>query len=708
MLDAGWLCHTSGNTQLVFIHGFYFYTLLPPLGSSQLLHLLHSSHVSRPLYCLGLSSPPSNLSFASHPPTPTTASTSAPVPTVPASGSSSASPAITGGPHPTVQPDRQSSSADPLSAGTIATLSVVSGGPAYTQIAQLPSNNSAPSLPSVSVVATQMNAPITGTSVGFASSGELASWQGMSKTTEPSFTFLGKKAQPSDLSCYEEDTLHLCYSEAPIRHPTLMATASAGITSLGATTGTIISSTAATEGDVESSSGTTKHSLSIGVDSASISTTGGITAKSRSTGAIPIDPQAATDCESTGASTVDPASAMTAPTTPSRDDQSGSAAWASTWAQLKPAAFPDAYRPKSSHTPPQWTADFQLEWAEVAVMQPISTSHVSQGAQSFGHTGGSQLPVSTDNDAAHLPGSTTDADSSQASALPGLDHVMVKERPAAISFTGCDIATNKENCISGSVDINISSGLSDNNCSGSSNNINGRTKSGSMTLPMAGYDRSCLKSTHVMRPSIPLNVSDACSNITSSQPLLVPASINNKASNDASLGGYDEPGGIGNAPYENDANEDGNDGTDVNGGVGSNGGAAVSNSGSFAPSLSEWWPSERQGTSVDRTQPLNSPLDNGSSERCWCQEAGPAKVVSPLTSANVASRFGIVDRSPFQETDGVLWKSCICDLEELFSGGNRVEWGHCLYNANYHPICGFAFELQWLVATGGRVGELVI
>ena len=38
---------------------------------------------------------------------------------------------------------------------------------------------------------------------------------------------------------------------------------------------------------------------------------------------------------------------------------------------------------------------------------------------------------------------------------------------------------------------------------------------------------------------------------------------------------------------------------------------------------------------------------------------------------------------------------------------DRVEWGNARYHAHYHPGAAFELELQWLVATGSILGELV-
>ena len=37
----------------------------------------------------------------------------------------------------------------------------------------------------------------------------------------------------------------------------------------------------------------------------------------------------------------------------------------------------------------------------------------------------------------------------------------------------------------------------------------------------------------------------------------------------------------------------------------------------------------------------------------------------------------------------------------------RVEWISLNYHCFYHPCCGFDFELNWIVATGGLLSEMV-
>ena len=38
---------------------------------------------------------------------------------------------------------------------------------------------------------------------------------------------------------------------------------------------------------------------------------------------------------------------------------------------------------------------------------------------------------------------------------------------------------------------------------------------------------------------------------------------------------------------------------------------------------------------------------------------------------------------------------------------DRIEWGSALYHTHYHPQAAFELELQWLVATGCVLGDLV-
>ena len=40
-------------------------------------------------------------------------------------------------------------------------------------------------------------------------------------------------------------------------------------------------------------------------------------------------------------------------------------------------------------------------------------------------------------------------------------------------------------------------------------------------------------------------------------------------------------------------------------------------------------------------------------------------------------------------------------------GSDRTEWGNARYHAHYHAQAAFELELQWLVATGCILGELV-
>ena len=37
----------------------------------------------------------------------------------------------------------------------------------------------------------------------------------------------------------------------------------------------------------------------------------------------------------------------------------------------------------------------------------------------------------------------------------------------------------------------------------------------------------------------------------------------------------------------------------------------------------------------------------------------------------------------------------------------RTEWISLKYHSFYHPSCGYDFELDWIVATGGLVSDMV-
>ena len=37
----------------------------------------------------------------------------------------------------------------------------------------------------------------------------------------------------------------------------------------------------------------------------------------------------------------------------------------------------------------------------------------------------------------------------------------------------------------------------------------------------------------------------------------------------------------------------------------------------------------------------------------------------------------------------------------------RPEWATARYHAHYSPQCGFELQVQWMVATGGTLGDLV-
>ncbi|VDP74661.1 unnamed protein product [Echinostoma caproni] len=84
-------------------------------------------------------------------------------------------------------------------------------------------------------------------------------------------------------------------------------------------------------------------------------------------------------------------------------------------------------------------------------------------------------------------------------------------------------------------------------------------------------------------------------------------------------------------------------------------------------------------------------------------------VISDHTSelrSTVLQNTSITDKTGPQDGDSVHRKSCICDLDDA-TVGDRAEWTHCVYDATYHPLCAFTMELQWLVASGSRLNELV-
>ncbi|CAL8069644.1 unnamed protein product [Calicophoron daubneyi] len=84
-----------------------------------------------------------------------------------------------------------------------------------------------------------------------------------------------------------------------------------------------------------------------------------------------------------------------------------------------------------------------------------------------------------------------------------------------------------------------------------------------------------------------------------------------------------------------------------------------------------------------------------------------ASVDGFLTYATISSVCGVHGKMGYQETsEGVLRKSCICDLEGS-TVDDRAEWAHFVYDANYHPHCAFTLELQWLVASGAKLSDLV-
>ncbi|GAA51065.1 DEP domain-containing protein 5, partial [Clonorchis sinensis] len=77
-----------------------------------------------------------------------------------------------------------------------------------------------------------------------------------------------------------------------------------------------------------------------------------------------------------------------------------------------------------------------------------------------------------------------------------------------------------------------------------------------------------------------------------------------------------------------------------------------------------------------------------------------------LTYTNISTLCDVKSKTGYQELESVLYKSCLCDFDDPTPEG-RTEWAHVLYTANFHPQCAFTIELQWLVASGARLTELV-
>ncbi|KAF6778456.1 hypothetical protein AHF37_02025 [Paragonimus kellicotti] len=77
-----------------------------------------------------------------------------------------------------------------------------------------------------------------------------------------------------------------------------------------------------------------------------------------------------------------------------------------------------------------------------------------------------------------------------------------------------------------------------------------------------------------------------------------------------------------------------------------------------------------------------------------------------LTYENISTICGVPGKVGYHNSDSTLQKSCVCDLDDPATEG-RVEWAHCVYDANYHPRCAFSLELQWLVASGTKLSELI-
>ncbi|CAH8851111.1 unnamed protein product [Trichobilharzia szidati] len=114
-------------------------------------------------------------------------------------------------------------------------------------------------------------------------------------------------------------------------------------------------------------------------------------------------------------------------------------------------------------------------------------------------------------------------------------------------------------------------------------------------------------------------------------------------------------------------------------------------------------------TNDSSLSPLPSSSSSCSTPRIQCKTSTEKDCFMKdglLKYSLISSLFGIPDKTGFQEIDQILRKSCLCDMDEPDDDG-RVEWAHCVYDANYHPTCAFSIELQWLVVTGGRMAELV-
>lgn len=44
---------------------------------------------------------------------------------------------------------------------------------------------------------------------------------------------------------------------------------------------------------------------------------------------------------------------------------------------------------------------------------------------------------------------------------------------------------------------------------------------------------------------------------------------------------------------------------------------------------------------------------------------------------------------------------------DLQNKSERVEWGHCRYQAAYRPDCAFEMVVQWVAASGAIICDLV-
>ena len=54
-----------------------------------------------------------------------------------------------------------------------------------------------------------------------------------------------------------------------------------------------------------------------------------------------------------------------------------------------------------------------------------------------------------------------------------------------------------------------------------------------------------------------------------------------------------------------------------------------------------------------------------------------------------------------------MYKVVNVDIDPINQKSEREEWGTAKYHGNYNPTAAFEMELQFLVATGAIVGDLV-